>query len=71
MQSGGIGPCFGHSGGVGEFWSFPFFEKLVVCSGLDVSDDKDDEVGEGFSDCVKISALFEVPVLSLSSEVKV
>ncbi|WP_144728831.1 hypothetical protein [Candidatus Nitrosocosmicus arcticus] len=66
MQSGDIGPCFGHSGGVGEFWPFPFFEKLVVCSGLDISDDADE-----FSDCVKISALFEVPVLSLSSYVKV
>jgi hypothetical protein len=44
VQSGGIGPCFGHSGGVvGEFWLFPFFAKLAVFSGSAVFDDEDED----------------------------
>ena len=45
VQFGGIGPCFGHSGGTGDFWPIPFCAKFVVCSELD-----DSEVDNGFSD---------------------
>jgi hypothetical protein len=75
VQSGGIGPCFGHSGGTGEFWLLLFFVKLAVCSSLNVSveeEEGDDESCEGFSsDCVKVSGLLGSRMLSLSSEVKV